>query len=145
MRHHIIKGIYKLIDLTDGKILTGLSGKQLKVTRIGNDIWINGVRIGGKEILSTNNEVVYTVNANFSGTSIVTVISPPPFSEREFLTALQAIDNSASTWHKNMVVLDGLLSHQAASKGFITGKHNFLPIPFSAIQQNPNLAQNPGY
>ena len=128
MRHQIIKGIYKLIDLTDGKILTGLSGKQLKVTRTGNNIWINGIRIGGKEILSTNNEVVYTVNSNFSGTSTVTVISPPPFSEREFLTALQAIDNSASTWHKNMVVLDGLLSHQAVIDS--------IPQSFRSINQN---------
>lgn len=51
LRDHIVKGVFKLADLTDGKILTGLSGKQLKVSRSADTIWINGVQIGGKEIV----------------------------------------------------------------------------------------------
>ncbi|MBB5436657.1 hypothetical protein HDC92_000321 [Pedobacter sp. AK017] len=70
LRDHIVKGVFKLSDLTDGKLLTGLSGKQLKVSRSADTIWINGVQIGGKEILNTNNEVVYTVKSVLTATSV---------------------------------------------------------------------------
>lgn len=70
LRDHIVKGVFKLADLTDGKILTGLSGKQLKVSRSADTIWINGVQIGGKEIVNTNNEVVYTVKSVLTATSV---------------------------------------------------------------------------
>lgn len=70
LRDHIVKGIFRLTDLTDGKILTGLSGKQLKVSKSGDEIWINGVQIGGKQIVSTNNEVIYVVKTVLSGTTI---------------------------------------------------------------------------
>ncbi|WP_316812459.1 fasciclin domain-containing protein [Pedobacter heparinus] len=70
LRDHIVKGVFKLADLTDGKILTGLSGKQLKVSRSADTIWINGVQIGGKEILNTNNEVVYTVKSVLTATAV---------------------------------------------------------------------------
>jgi hypothetical protein len=70
MRDHIVRGIFKLADLTDGRVLTGLSGKQLKVSRSGDVIWINGVQIGGKEIVNTNNEVVYTVKSVLTATTV---------------------------------------------------------------------------
>lgn len=70
LRDHIVKGVFKLTDLTDGKVLTGLSGKQLKVSRSADTIWINGVQVGGKEILNTNNEVVYTVKSTLTATTV---------------------------------------------------------------------------
>lgn len=70
LRDHIVKGVFKLADLTNGRVLTGLSGKQLKVSRSADTIWINGVQIGGKEIVNTNNEVVYTVKSALTATTI---------------------------------------------------------------------------
>lgn len=70
LRDHIVKGVFKLSDLTDGKVVTGLSGKQLKVSRSGNLIWINGVQIGGREIVNTDNEVVYTVKSVLTATTV---------------------------------------------------------------------------
>lgn len=69
LRDHIVKGVFKLTDLTNGKILTSLSGKQLKVSKSADTIWINGVQIGGKQIVNTNNEVVYTVKTVLTGTT----------------------------------------------------------------------------
>lgn len=45
VKDHIVKGLFKAADLTDGKILTTLSGKQLKVKVISGDIYVNGVKI----------------------------------------------------------------------------------------------------
>jgi hypothetical protein len=70
LRDHIVKGVFKLADLTNGRVFTGLSGKQLKVSRSADTIWINGVRIGGKEIVNTNNEVVYTVKSALTATAV---------------------------------------------------------------------------
>src|SRR5690606_22252686 len=44
-------------------------GKQLKITRSADTVWINGIRIGGKEIVSTENETVYTVKSSLSATN----------------------------------------------------------------------------
>lgn len=68
LRDHIVKGVFKVADLSNGKILTSLSGKQLKVSKSADTIWINGVQIGGKQIVNTNNEVVYTVKTVLTGT-----------------------------------------------------------------------------
>nr|WP_068888279.1 RagB/SusD family nutrient uptake outer membrane protein [Pedobacter panaciterrae] len=70
LKDHIIKGLFKLTDLTNGKLLTSLSGKQLKVTRSADTIWINGIQIGGKQIIENSNEVVYAVKSLLSNTTV---------------------------------------------------------------------------
>ena len=68
LKDQIVKGIFNLADLTNGRILTALSGKQLKITRLADTIWINGVKIS-KQIVGTNNEVVFAIKTALSGTS----------------------------------------------------------------------------
>ncbi|SDD75621.1 SusD family protein [Mucilaginibacter pineti] len=68
LKDQIVKGIFNLADLTNGKVLTALSGKQLKITRLADTVWINGVKIS-KQIVGTNNEVVFTIKTALSGTS----------------------------------------------------------------------------
>src|SRR5690606_29002729 len=51
-------------------LLTSLSGKELKVSRVANKIWINGIQIGSDEIGATADQVVYTVKELLSGTSV---------------------------------------------------------------------------
>lgn len=45
VKDHIVKGIVKKADLTNGKKLTALSGKELLITVDGDNIYINGVLI----------------------------------------------------------------------------------------------------
>jgi starch-binding outer membrane protein, SusD/RagB family len=45
VKDHIVKGIIKKSDLTNGKKLTALSGKELLITVDGDNIYINGVLI----------------------------------------------------------------------------------------------------
>ncbi|SFE41699.1 Fasciclin domain-containing protein [Chitinophaga sp. CF118] len=57
VKSHIVKGVIKASDLTDGKILIALSGKELKVKVVDGHIYINGVLIlfadgkAGKQIV----------------------------------------------------------------------------------------------
>ena len=70
LKDHIVKGVIKLADLTNERILTSLSGKELKVSRVGEKIWINGIQIGSDAIGATDDQVVYTVKTLLSGTSV---------------------------------------------------------------------------
>jgi len=76
LKDHLIKGIFKLADLTDNKSLTALSGKQLKIVRVKDSIWINGVFVGGQEVISNSNEVVYTTKKSLSGTTVDDIAVP---------------------------------------------------------------------
>lgn len=46
VKDHIVKGVIKKSDLTNGKKLTALSGKELVITIVGDEIYINNVLIG---------------------------------------------------------------------------------------------------
>lgn len=70
LKDHIVKGVLTLDDLTDGRILISLSGKELKASRIGNKIWLNGIQIGSEVAKATEGRVVYSVKALLSGTTV---------------------------------------------------------------------------
>lgn len=69
LRDHLIKGVLKFSDLTDGTTLVSLSGKTYKITKIGDKVWINGVLILPKEVLSSTRETVFAVKSLLSNTS----------------------------------------------------------------------------
>ncbi|SKB84770.1 Uncaracterized surface protein containing fasciclin (FAS1) repeats [Parapedobacter luteus] len=66
---HLVKGVFDLSDLTDGKTLTSLSGKTLRVTQIGERVWINGVPVSG-EIAPDGRQIIYTVKKPLTGTTV---------------------------------------------------------------------------
>lgn len=68
LRDHIIKGVLKFADLVDGTVLVSLSGKTYKITKIGDQVWINGVLILSKEVLSSTRETVFAVKSLLSNT-----------------------------------------------------------------------------
>ena len=60
IKNHIAKGSYAKEALTDGSTLTSISNETLYVTRTGNDVLINGVKIEGNAI-KAGNSYVYVV------------------------------------------------------------------------------------
>lgn len=60
IKNHIVKGRYAKEDLTDGSTLTSISNETLYVTRTGNDVLINGVKIEG-EAIPVGKSYVYVV------------------------------------------------------------------------------------
>lgn len=60
IKNHIAKGSYAKEALTDGSTLTSISNETLYVTRTGNDVLINGVKIEGNAI-PAGNSYVYVV------------------------------------------------------------------------------------
>lgn len=89
IKDHIVKGVIKLKDLTNDRILISLSGKELKVSRVGNKIWINGIQIGSEEIGATEDQVVYTVKELLSNTTVEDELQT---------TSLEVVVWDASAW-----------------------------------------------
>lgn len=58
---YIVKGIFPVSALTDGKKLTTLSGNTLTVSKEGENIRINGILLGASEISSSTQSVVYSL------------------------------------------------------------------------------------
>ena len=125
LRDHIVKGVHKLADLTDGKILTGLNGKKLRISRTGDNLWINNIAIGGKEIVSNTNQVVYVVKASLENTSSETIFR---FTEEQYPLALAVIKTSLSDWQERLVVLDALISHDVEIEAIPQYRFNYLNI-----------------
>lgn len=60
VKDHIVKGIYKLADITNGKKLISLSGKELVFAVENDKIWVNGALIGEAKEDSTG--VVFVID-----------------------------------------------------------------------------------
>lgn len=61
VKSHIVKGLFKAADLTNGKKLTTLSGRELTVQVVNGKVYVNGVLItfaDGK----AGSQVVHTIN-----------------------------------------------------------------------------------
>ncbi|MHA4894169.1 fasciclin domain-containing protein [Pedobacter sp. PWIIR3] len=69
LKDHIVKGVLKPEDLVDGKTLVSLSGKNLKVTREGSVIKINGVTL--TTVAADGTQSVFTVGVVLSSTETV--------------------------------------------------------------------------
>lgn len=79
VKDHVVKGVLKFADLTNDKILTALSGKQLKITRVKDSLWVNGTYVGGVELAATDNQVVYATKQSLTGTTVNDVATPTTF------------------------------------------------------------------
>jgi uncharacterized surface protein with fasciclin (FAS1) repeats len=60
IKDHIVKGIFKRSDLTNGKKLTSLSGKELIIAVENDQIWVNGVLIAA--VKEDSGHIVFTIN-----------------------------------------------------------------------------------
>lgn len=83
IKNHIVKGMFKVADLTDGKKLTTLSGKELAVKVVDGKIYIDGILItlaDGK----AGSQVVHTIAgilAESTGGTDITVYDATKWSE----------------------------------------------------------------
>jgi hypothetical protein len=60
VKNHIVKGLFKAADLTNGRVLTALSGRALKVTVVDGHIYINGAGITFKDG-DAGDQIVHTI------------------------------------------------------------------------------------
>lgn len=61
LTYHVVSGAYRSSDLKDGMNLTTVQGKILSVRKRGRNIWINGVRISTRDVISSNG-VTHVIN-----------------------------------------------------------------------------------
>lgn len=67
LKDYIIKGIVKPAELTDGKTLTSISGKQIKITVLNGQTFANGIMISTSTIATTNNYSIYAIAGIYNG------------------------------------------------------------------------------
>ena len=68
-KDHIVKGSFNDYELHNKRTFTALSGKELKVSRVADTIWVNGVQVGGKQIIYNDNDAVHTIKSSLSPTT----------------------------------------------------------------------------
>ena len=109
IKDHIIKGVLKFSDFTDGTTFVSLSGKTYKITKSGEQTWINGVLILPKELLSGTKETVFAVKSLLTNT----LPTDTPLAEEDINQQMSTAANDFANWNANVAVLDGLLSDDA--------------------------------
>jgi uncharacterized surface protein with fasciclin (FAS1) repeats len=128
VKDHIVKGIIKLIDLTNGKKLTTLSGKELVVTVDGDKILINGVAVLNNTS-DTSKAIIYTISnvlCNKPGAAEITVFDGTQWSTTDTLGKTVA-DANVTLYYS----IDGYTNNaQPAATGKTTASGN---ITFSGL------------
>jgi len=79
LTYHVVSGKYKASDLTDGLMLTSIQGQQLKVTKSGDTIMINGATIQTTDVVSSNGitHIIDTVLQPKAGTIVGGALMTP--------------------------------------------------------------------
>ena len=54
LTYHVVSGSYKIVDLTDGQMLTTVEGQQLKITKSNGKTMVNDVPIETEDVISKN-------------------------------------------------------------------------------------------
>lgn len=113
LKDYIVKGVFKLSDLTNGKILTALSGKKLNVFRDSSTIRIDDFLLSKNAVFGDANSSVFAITTEIDSIIVIDTISTTLLTEETFLQVLKSVENDINISHKNFVVLDGVLSHDA--------------------------------
>lgn len=133
IKNHIVKGRYAKEALTDGSTLTSISNETLYVTRTGNDVLINGVKIEGNAI-KAGNSYVYVVP------EMIPMIEAPtiPLHETTIITklptgeALAGVNIEAKDGRGNLLGTfitnengEAIIQHQSDTLSYVISKENF--------------------
>lgn len=133
IKNHIAKGRYAKEDLIDGSTLTSISNETLYVTRTGNDVLINGVKIEGNAIPAGNSyvyvvpKVIPTIEAPSAPSHETTIITKLPTGEALAGVSIEAKDGRGSllgtfTTDENGEVI---IQHQSDTLSYVISKENF--------------------
>lgn len=133
IKNHIAKGRYAKDNLKDGTKLTSISNETLYVTRTGNDVLINGVKIEGNAIPAGNSyvyvvpKVIPTIEAPSVPLHETTIITKLPTGEALAGVSIEAKDGRGSllgtfTTDENGEVI---IQHQSDTLSYVISKENF--------------------
>lgn len=133
IKNHIAKGRYAKDDLKDGTKLSSINNETLYVTRTGNDVLINGVKIEGNAIPAGNSyvyvvpKVIPTIEAPSAPSHETTIITKLPTGEALAGVSIEAKDGRGSllgtfTTNENGEVI---IQHQSDTLSYVISKENF--------------------
>ena len=61
VKHHMVSGSYRMADLTDGMVLMSLANDSIVVTKVGENVSINGIPLDGKEV-KADKSIIYVIS-----------------------------------------------------------------------------------
>lgn len=151
IKNHIAKGSYAKEALTDGSTLTSISNETLYVTRTGNDVLINGVKIEGNAIPAGNSyvyvvpEVIPTAEVPLVPLHATTIITKLPTGE-----ALAGVNIEAKDGRGNLLGTfttnengEAIIQHQSDTLSYVISKENFSNLHdgflIAGMDENGNL------
>ncbi|WP_285009381.1 fasciclin domain-containing protein [Pedobacter faecalis] len=70
LKDHIIKGVYNQYELHNGRTFTTLSGKTLKISRRADTVWVNGIQIGRKQAVLTDDQAIHIIKRAITPSNI---------------------------------------------------------------------------
>jgi len=66
LRDHVVKGMIGDAGLLNNSQCVTLSGKALRISRHADTVWVNGVQVGGRQIVMNNDITVHTIKTSLS-------------------------------------------------------------------------------
>jgi hypothetical protein len=117
VRDHIIKGSLNHYELYNKRIFSALSGKELKITRVADTIWVNGVQVGGKQIIYNDNDAVHAIKSS---------LSPTTTTDELHTTTIEVTVWDGSKWSvtkpKGEVISGATVNLYASQRDYANGK-----------------------
>lgn len=148
IKNHIAKGRYAKDDLKDGTKLTSISNETLYVTRTGNDVLINGVKIEGNAIPAGNSyvyvvpEVIPTAEVPLHATTIITKLPTGEALAGVNIEAKDGRGNLLGTFTTNENG-EAIIQHQSDTLSYVISKENFSNLHdgflIAGMDENGNL------
>lgn len=151
IKNHIAKGRYAKDDLKDGTKLTSISNETLYVTRTGNDVLINGVKIEGNAIPAGKSyvyvipEVIPTIEAPSVPLHKTTIITKLPTGEALAGVSIEAKDGRGNLLDTFTTDENGevIIQHQSDTLSYVISKENFSNLHdgflIAGMDENGNL------
>lgn len=151
IKNHIAKGPYAKEDLIDGSTLTSISNETLYVTRTGNDVLINGVKIEGNAIPAGKSyvyvipEVIPTIEAPSVPLHKTTIITKRPTGEALAGVSIEAKDGRGNLLDTFTTDENGevIIQHQSDTLSYVISKENFSNLHdgflIAGMDENGNL------
>lgn len=148
IKNHIAKGRYAKEDLIDGSTLTSISNETLYVTRTGNDVLINGVKIEGNAIPAGNSyvyvvpKVIPTAEVPLHATTIITKLPTGEALAGVNIEAKDGRGNLLGTFTTNENG-EAIIQHQSDTLSYVISKENFSNLHdgflIAGMDENGNL------
>lgn len=84
LTYHVVSGNYRVSDLMDGMMLKTVNGQELKISKSGDDVMVNGIKIQTKDVISSNG-VTHVIDSVLMPEDVVMVAGAAMFPTKNII------------------------------------------------------------